>query len=101
MNSETATISGAARPFSFAAIPEALSDLLVFGGAGLKPLQALGGLLEFGIDLQRLAEIGNRAGRVAKPLANEPAWRKALGHRACSAMARSASASASAFWPPR
>ena len=42
----------------------------------MKPLQTVGRLLEFGIDLERLAEVGDGARGVAKPLADEPACRE-------------------------
>ena len=39
----------------------------------LQPLQALGRLLEVGIELERLAEVGDGAGGIAEPLADEAA----------------------------
>src|SRR3984957_19655189 len=58
MNSATATISGTTRSFSFGG----MRGLLAFRRAGfLKPLQTVGRLLEFRVELERLAEIGVRA----------------------------------------
>ncbi len=42
----------------------------------MEPQQAVGRLLEFGIDLERLAEVGDGAGGIAKPLADQAARRK-------------------------
>src|SRR5579864_74533 len=72
MNSATATISGTTRSFSFDCM-----RLLAFRRAGfLQPLQTLGRLLEFGIELERLAEVGDRALGVAHPLADQAAGRE-------------------------
>src|SRR4029077_16397386 len=72
MNSATATISGTARSFSFDCM-----RLLAFRRAGfLQPLQTFGRLLEFGIELERLAEIGPRALGIAHALADQAARRE-------------------------
>src|SRR5271156_752956 len=73
MNSATATISGTTRSFNF----DGMCGLLAFRRAGfLKPLQTLGRLLEFRIELERLAEIGDRTVGVAHFFADQDARRK-------------------------
>ena len=47
--------------------------------AGFQPLQTFGRLLERRIDLERLAEVGNRAGLVGQPLADQPAGGESAG----------------------
>jgi hypothetical protein len=49
---------------------------LFLGGTGLEPLQALGGQLEGGRELKRLAEVGDGAGRIAAVFAQQPACSK-------------------------
>src|SRR5580704_15150419 len=73
MNSATATISGTTRSFSFGG----MRGLLALRRAGfLKPLQTLGRLLEFRVELERLAEVGDRAVGVAHLFADQAARRE-------------------------
>src|ERR1700682_3614032 len=73
MNSATATISGTTRSLCF----DCMCGLLAFRWAGfLKPLQTLGRLLAFRVELERLAEIGDRAVGVAHLFADQAARRE-------------------------
>src|SRR5579864_6679097 len=70
MNSATATISGTTRSFSF----DCMCGLLAFRWAGfLKPLKAICRLLEFWVELERLAEVGNGAFGIAHFFADQAA----------------------------
>ena len=62
MNSATATISGTTRSLRF----DCMRGLLAFRWAGLQPFQTLGRLLERRIELERLAEVGDRAFGIAR-----------------------------------
>ena len=73
MNSATATISGTTRSFSFDCMGGAIGFSV---GRLLQPLQTIGRLLEFRIELERLAEVGDRAVGIAHLFADQAARRE-------------------------